>query len=427
MYKRNISKIMNILITLTMSITPLILVPFHIYIPIVNKYIVDYYMYPKLLFLYIIVLAMSLVLAHYEIKQKLTSIKTKDLTEKILMVYISLLVLSTVFSVNPYRSLKGELLYEEGLITILLYIFLFIVSKHYFSYSEKYVKLILISSTIIGLYGAFQYLGLDPIITEMTGTIYATFRNPNYFGTYLVLIIPISLFHYIRTNNKFYMIVTALLYFCLLATKTRGAWLGYFSSMLVFLYYAKQNKNYRKRFIVILAVLGFITIFYNILSENSFITRIVSIFADIESIVGQAVDYEKAGSSRIYIWKGVLKIIKENPILGTGIETFSIVFKQKSPPYFFKAHNEYLNIAQSTGIPSLIVYLVWLCVVIRAGIKATQQKAVALPILASVIGYSVQAFFNVSVVAVAYIFWIFCGIMVNFSDDSLREKNNSTL
>jgi len=62
------------------------------------------------------------------------------------------------------------------------------------------------------------------------------------------------------------------------------------------------------------------------------------------------------------------------------------------------------HIAVTTGIPSLIVYLSLVTKVLRVGFTRLRENDTYCPFVASVLGYLVQAFFNISVVSVAYMF-----------------------
>lgn len=78
-----------------------------------------------------------------------------------------------------------------------------------------------------------------------------------------------------------------------------------------------------------------------------------------------------------------------------------------------KAHNEYLQIAVTLGIPALIAYLIFLGMIIIPNLKYIfKQKYIF--ILLSIIGsYLVQAFFNISTIGIAPIFWLCLGIIDN--------------
>lgn len=82
---------------------------------------------------------------------------------------------------------------------------------------------------------------------------------------------------------------------------------------------------------------------------------------------------------------------------------------------FDKAHNEYLHIAVTTGVPALMAYLYFVLNIVIKAIKNVGKNIMIIPLLCSVIGYLVQAFFNISVVSVAYVYWIALGMLSNIT------------
>ena len=170
---------------------------------------------------------------------------------------------------------------------------------------------------------------------------------------------------------------------------------------------------------------------FNIQSENSLLGRLLSITKDAsEFIEGN----EKAGSNRIFIWKKTIELIKMKPLFGFGIENLDIPFTR----YFYeetvkvfgrpmivdKAHNEYLHIAAVSGIPSLVAYLSMLLIILLKG-KRRMYSDSDMPLMLSVVlGYMAQAFFNISVVCVAYLFWAMLGFTAGGYDNKKAKGEN---
>jgi hypothetical protein len=132
-------------------------------------------------------------------------------------IYALLIILSTVFSEYRDVALGGFVARYEGMYTLLCYLaLLFIVIN--LVRSEKQVqflvKILMASALIIGIIGLFQFLGLDLFRSNFgkrlilpkayhsnldgidfrfeKSYIYATLANPNYVGSYMVMLIPIK-------------------------------------------------------------------------------------------------------------------------------------------------------------------------------------------------------------------------------------------
>ena len=137
------------------------------------------------------------------------------------------------------------------------------------------------------------------------------------------------------------------------------------------------------------------------------------------------------GSNRITIWRETIPLIGERPLLGGGPDTLG----ERLDLYFTRevdgiptayrtkvdmAHNDYLNIAANTGIPSLLLYVLALAISFIGWLKNSRQTAV-LVCGAAVLCYCVQIFFSFSLCITAPLFWIFWGLL----DNALRIKKNA--
>ncbi len=74
-----------------------------------------------------------------------------------------------------------------------------------------------------------------------------------------------------------------------------------------------------------------------------------------------------SGKIRLIVWRGALNIWKNNPIFGTGVETFAFAYYKYRPAehnltsewnfLYNKAHNEFLNYMATTGSFGILSYL----------------------------------------------------------------------
>lgn len=78
-----------------------------------------------------------------------------------------------------------------------------------------------------------------------------------------------------------------------------------------------------------------------------------------------------------------------------------------------KAHNEYLQIAATLGIPALILYMTFLCMIILPKLKDLFKNNYIFLMLCIIGSYLVQAFFNISTIGIAPLFWFALGIIDN--------------
>lgn len=426
-------------IFIILSFTPLVLLPIH------N----DYYYMPKLMFVYGI---FAFILSRWLIYEKNKHFLIESQAVKFLLIYLVLVLFSTIFSDYFYLALWGNVGREEGLLTLILYGFLFLFSRRYFFITDKKINIILIVAAIVSALTIMQYFNFNPlkiiypyifISSKTSGTI----GFDNFLGSYLVLLFPIPVWMYLKSGKIQYIFFMSLIYSALILSHVRNAWLGSFAGFLVLLFLAKNTQISYKRILSIVLCLGILTVFLNQVSGGillfEFDRSVQEVNITVSSILEDEADglmtntiVEHAGriaTGRVYIWDHTIDLILEKPVLGWGPDTFGEVFGPSLSEeainnarwllYVDKAHNEYLQIAYASGIPALIFYLIFIFSVLKKAWKNIKGRTFIIPLFCSIVGYLVQAFFNISVVSVAYIFWIFMGALVYLSNNKINSTN----
>ena len=253
------------------------------------------------------------------------------------------------------------------------------------------------------------------------------------------MIVPLFMALYIIKKKKVYLIMSFLSFFGMLVSMTRSSWVGLAAASVVGLIYVIKNfnKDILKRTIYI--AIGFVVIFIFVLMPPPFISNLVTGNANINSlsgrfylmsedfanIFGNANEQEIAssGAGRIGIWILSLKAVAQEPLLGTGPDTLkdaliynvteeTIARMEKTHALIDKAHNEYLQIAATIGIPALIIYLAFIIQIIFKDKKLFEHNATFIFIVA-IVSYLAQAFFNISTIGVTPILWLLLGIVQN--------------
>lgn len=228
-----------------------------------------------------------------------------------------------------------------------------------------------LSATLVSLYGIFMYFtggGYSSsawVDSEMFSSIgrraVGTLENPNMFGEYLILIIPIAVGMLIgrgeglRRIPAFFCI--GIMGVCLILTWSRGAWLGLIFAALLFLF-----MWHRRSVWVVLAGIACIPILPMILPAS-----IVSRFTSIGNMTDSSTSY------RVYIWRATINMIEDN--LTTGIGIGEGAWDRLYPLYSYlgveaapHSHNLYLQIWLELGVIGLLVFIVFLFLLYQSGL-----------------------------------------------------------
>ncbi len=424
--KKNIHELIRSLILVVLLVTPFVFIPL--------GYYNDYFYGPKVMF-YQGVVGIFLILVLVYRKETLKKVSI-DFIYAFLLLYGVALVISTIFAMNPKQAIVGSPKRVEGLSTIITYMMLFVMARHAKMIKRKHIVWILIVGSIISTYGILQSFSIDPFprdfIRENWIRAFSTIGNPNFLGSYLVLLLPLATDTFIRLKKKWALGVYALLLYTLLATMTRGAWVGAgLSHALYFIILAANKKVDVKAWLFFVVVSVGVLLVYSGLNSG-FITRLLSISQDVTNIIDQD-NLDHVGSSRMFIWIRGVYLVQARPLFGYGLENVGIAFlefyKEDIVSHFNrvvipdKAHNEYLHVALTTGLFGLMSYLMFIILIIKHATKHLWDHPLQLMVVISIIGYLIQAFFNISVVSVAYVFWIFLGLA---SNNHIKKDDNTT-
>jgi oligosaccharide repeat unit polymerase len=137
--------------------------------------------------------------------------------------------------------------------------------------------------------------------------------------------------------------------------------------------------------------------------------------------------FGKYGSGRGYIWSRTIPLIKKYIFVGSGADTFALVFPNDDyvglTNYGFtdgimtKPHNMYLQIAVQSGLLSLVAFLIFYLMYFIMSIKILYKNKmdtfisqIGSGILGGTTGYIFAGLANDSTIAVAPVFWSLIGI-----------------
>ena len=406
---RNIANI-NKLLILTAVLTPLVIAPGT----------GDHFYYPKILAVYIAVAGMMVIHVFSPDRKKVAF----DLPVILLASYLTLVFLASLFSIDIARSMWGTPRREEGLFALVAYALLFVFARTYYRFEKRHLTLLMGSSLLVATYGIMQYYGFDPVPRDFIRVgwrnAFSTIGNPNFLASYLVLLLSPWVFVFLHKGKYIHLLTAAVLYFTLLLTMARSGLVGMLPILVLAMYYSYCNAGARRRFGVLLVLFVLIAAVFNASQDGAFVRRVGTIATDAGQVIAGHDDAYRAGSNRFYIWTRTWNFVMDRPLLGYGPETLDIIFIERHSEEMLrlfnavyamdKAHNEYLHIAVSSGIPAALLYLSFaLSVLWRAWCK--RSNLIVLVVATAIVGYMTQAFFNISVVSVAYLFWILLGVL----------------
>ena len=347
----------------------------------------------------------------------------KNIIDIFLVLCIIFGVISTIFAHNMEIAIFGEYNRYEGLLQICYYITILFISSFVYDKNKKYIiNTILFTGIIQFLYGFLQvipFYEFIPVVGKGVTLARGMITNSNFYGTYMLICLTYSLGLFLDAKDKNKKIVYFVLYNVfvvgLLIANALSSIVGFICILMCLLIYSIIKKTYKK---FILITLSFITVLIGITEAE--LTFAIS---DLIKTKDEVIEISKGnfddhfGTDRMYVWKETLKIVPNHLVNGVGIDNYAYAFDGEALTMYNgyilydKAHNEYLQTLVTQGIFSLISYLSIFIIIVINGIK-NSFKNNELYLILPVIGYMVQAFFNISVIEVAPLFYIALGLLI---------------
>lgn len=446
--------------------------------------------FPKMLFVYFCTILVVTSWTSLMIVKKKWIFKRTFLDIPILLFLISQ-VISTITSIDIYTSIFGYYSrFHGGLLStfsyvILYYAFVSLITK---LEAKNLFKSLLIGGILSSLYSFPEHFGASPScaiigsgwqascwIQDVVTRVFGTFGQPNWLAAFLISIIFIPLislfdeegnYSFIKKCGKrkkfskvvwsklFPVLVFLLFFLVLLFTKSRSALLGFGVGLLVFSVFFLRIQKSRKK--AIYTLMGaFLLVFLSYLSFGKgvvvqidkylFPTKKVQQIELVEPTepkvkVGTVLDSggTESGEIRKIVWKGALEVFKNNPVFGTGVETFAYSYYNYRPVehnlvsewdfLYNKAHNEWLNLLANSGAVGLLSYLTIMAVFITYSIRiildknyTNKDKLIALALMSGYISLAISNFFGFSTVVVGYLFFLFPGFLLLLTDSVVNE------
>lgn len=347
---------------------------------------------------------------------------------------------------------------------------------------------------------------------QPTIRLFSTLGQPNWLAAYFSILIPISLAlglytfisnrdseqdpkslnYYFEGQKLFavflgrqsassaYLLFTVFLFIELLWTESQSGFIGLVCGLAVFVisisFFVYKKKSILKvpRIKNSLKVLGIFVLLFFIFSfflghplkerlpfstfeglKNAASNPISKVEKgqSADEAVQIELDGSDSGKIRLVVWQGALDIFKQNPLFGTGVETFAYAYYKVKPlehnllsewDYLYnKAHNEYLNYLATTGLFGLGTYLLFIGWFIYFAVKKIIKSAknikiknveqnsssevfpplVYLALFSSFITILVSNFFGFSVVIINLYLFIIPAIFICFTITNSNNDN----
>jgi len=287
-------------------------------------------------------------------------------------------------------------------------VFLFYFGRIFLKRGQVQVllKIFAACAVLVGIDGLYQKLhGVDFMMGNQDGSrrVGATFTNANNLAAYLI--VPVFIvFSLSLSAKKWWKVIPfvgfTLVLSCFFLTYSRGAWIGFFSGLIVwFIISSRRHK------LVLLAVFAACIAF--VWRAPFAHQRIVAIF-------------QTGGDAhRFELWRAAWAMFKESPIVGKGIGLFMDQMSAYGTLNNCYAHNCYLQMLAETGVFGLLGFLGMLATVFyQAAVYLKRQyDGLCYGLLTGLFAFLVYGFFDTQFYSLRLVmlFWVLLSFLSVYS------------
>jgi len=328
-----------------------------------------------------------------------------------LFIYLSIVSLTLFSSENKSVALEWYRIY-----IIPIPLVYFAVRNLDKNFIPLIIKGIFAFSTSIAIFGILEIIFHKNIIYEFwvenpyyhrfispePTRIMSTLMHPTIFGSFLLGCLPFSFYLASKVRSPYKVFIKFSILICIIGiifSFSRGNIAGLIGSSVIYLFLTKRVRYIKFIFIGLLALIIFSSTFLR--REFNFIRFSVS---------GLTAPWWRSESERSHI---TLKILKERPLLGIGLNHYRLKFDRYSSPEYKEREerlerlgydtyeskipdNMYLCILAETGLLGFLGFMLFLFLLFKKGltrlktIKDTAKKELLIACLCGIIGLMIS-------------------------------------
>ncbi len=290
--------------------------------------------------------------------------------------------------------------------------------------AEFFAKVLSLNALLIAVAGLLQsqglgfYGGLDA-----GGFLRAPsfLGNPNFSSMFLIAALPFTFVFFFKSQSlaakAYYGLTAIFVILCVFVLASRGAILGLVAVCfvyLVMLFYTKVKKETAVKLIVIGLILG-------VLGWGLLRMSRPDVLHGGLNISDQNI------TTRLIVWKATLHGIIQHPFGGAGLGNFHIFFESVRPSFlvgnagvFDDAHNLFLHLAATGGIPLFLTFFALLVVPVIGALRGLKNNPdpLVMAAIASIAGFIIASCFTPVSIGCFLLLAVVLSFLVFYSGDS---------
>ena len=330
---------------------------------LITKQKVDYSWYESIIIVGI--LNIILYIIYFKLQNKKISFK-KHFPFIIWFIFMIWCLISTLISNNKLDAFLGDTYLKNGYLSYIAYSGFMLAGMiiNDKKILKKFCKIFVVTSIILSVLSF-----IDPntlFFSERMSKIdfSGIFYNSNHYGYYLIIGVVMSMILFIYEKKLLYLIGYIITLFTLIFNNTLGCYIALLGTLILVIIYILITKKNIISTMIVTVIFIMMSLFVTKGSTNLVKQNLNGLFKYssqiIESIKDDSIDASKAGTNRWGLWTSTLKIIKNRPIFGYGMNNLGEGFDEVGIyPESTNPHNQIIRLMGENGIISAILFLLF--------------------------------------------------------------------
>jgi O-antigen ligase len=281
----------------------------------------------------------------------------------------------------------------------------------------------------VGFLGEREQLWLAEVGGQSLSRVGGTLGHANAMASYLELMLPLTLaLSFIQTRTRYRLALLTLFGLgtaAMILTLSRSGWGGLALGSLLTVWLVARRRGFRlRRLLPTLLPLGISVILIAILFWQPIMVRLLA-------------PSPYSVSFRLNLARVALEMVKAQPLIGMGLNTFKEVMPEFDPQGLFASrsatvHNIYLLVAAETGLLGVGAFLWFLVGLFQVGISLARSKddlyvALAAGICGGFLGLLAHGFLSwlFRLDSIFTLFWFLVGLLTAVARLEIKARPTS--
>lgn len=350
--------------------------------------------------------------------------------------FVAVLGAATIGSINPKLSLIGAPKRLSGFAGYVVYatlaVLVVVLYRSKLPALRRLILALILGGSLNAVYVIAQRFGVDPFEWRTASGVpffrpFGAMSQSNFAGALHGMVLPLIAYAAMTTRGRLrflFLVASMLNLIALWFTAARGGLLAAGAGAVVFVFVLRKRMPAAVLIAAGVALLGGLAFGGLILSRTG---APVSAPGSVRALRAEdTVARAETTRTRIFYWQAALDMAGDRPILGSGPDTYSMLYGRHRVPddgreigmnFTDKPHSVFLDHLVGAGTIGLVAYLMLLLFCLAKGYLAVRRltgplQILAGGVLASFVGYIAQSAVSIDEPPIATIGWLLMGSVV---------------